>query len=288
MTATPGAVSGPLTIGEVLRRSTAYLAERGSPSPRLDADLLLAHALGVERLRLYTDSERPLTPAELALARELLGRRGRREPMAYVTGERAFRRLRLRVGPEVLVPRPETELLVEWALEAAPPGGAVLDWGTGSGAVALALADEGEGLRVTAADRSQAALACARANGERLGAGTVEWLASDGFAALSGRRFDVVASNPPYLSPAELDAAPPELRFEPRGALVAGPTGLEAIEAIAREAPAHLEPGGWLLLEVGDGQAGAAQAALRQAGLEEVGTRADLAGVPRVVGGRRR
>jgi release factor glutamine methyltransferase len=288
VTATPGAVSGPLTIGEVLRRSTAYLAERGSPSPRLDADLLLAHALGVERLRLYTDSERPLTPPELALARELLGRRGRREPLAYVTGERAFRRLRLRVGPEVLVPRPETELLVEWALEAAPPGASVLDWGTGSGAVALALADEGEALRVTAADRSQAALACARANGERLGIGTVEWLASDGFAALPGRRFDVVASNPPYLSPAELDAAPPELRFEPRGALVAGPTGLEAIESIAREAPAHLEPGGWVLLEVGQGQAEAAQAALREAGLEEVGSRDDLAGVPRVVGGRLR
>jgi release factor glutamine methyltransferase len=280
-------VSGPLTIGEVLRRSADYLAERGSPSPRLDADLLLAHALGVERLRLYTDSERPLTPAELARARELLGRRGRREPLAYVTGERAFRRLRLRVGPEVLVPRPETELLVEWALEVAAPGAAVLDWGTGSGAVALALADEGRGLRVTGADRSEAALACARANGERLGVGPVEWLLSDGFAAMAGRRFDVVAANPPYLSPADLEAAAPELRFEPRGALVAGPTGLEAIEALAREAPAHLEPGGWLLVEVGDGQAAAAEAALEAAGLAEVGRRADLAGVPRVVGGRR-
>jgi release factor glutamine methyltransferase len=275
-----------LTVGEVLRRSAAFLAERGSPSPRLDADLLLAHALGVERLALYTGAERPLTPAELDRARDLVARRGRREPVAYLTGARAFRRLRVEVGPEVLVPRPETELLVEWALELAAPGAAVLDWGAGSGAVALALADEGPGLRVTALERSPAAVARARANGERLGL-AVEWLASDGFAAVAGRRFDVVAANPPYLSPAGLAAAPPELRFEPAEALVAGPTGLEAIEAIAAAAPAHLAPGGALLVEVGEGQAGAAEAALRAAELEPLGHRADLAGVARVVGGRR-
>ncbi len=275
-----------LTVGEVLRRSAAFLAERGSPSPRLDADLLLAHALGVERLALYTGSERPLTSAELDRARDLVARRGRREPVAYLTGARAFRRLRVEVGPEVLVPRPETELLVEWALELAAPGAAVLDWGAGSGAVALALADEGPGLRVTALERSPAAVARARANGERLGL-AVEWLASDGFAAVAGRRFDVVAANPPYLSPAGLAAAPPELRFEPAEALVAGPTGLEAIEAIAAAAPAHLAPGGALLVEVGEGQAGAAEAAVRAAGLEPLGHRADLAGVARAVGGRR-
>ena len=186
----------------------------------------------------------------------------------------------------MLVPRPETEVLVEWALEVAAPGAAVLDWGTGSGAVALALADEGPALRVTALERSPAALARARANGERLGL-EVEWLASDGFAAVAGRRFDVVAANPPYLSPAGLEAAPPELRFEPRDALVAGPTGLEAVERLAAEAPAHLEPGGALLVEVGEGQAEAAEAALRAAGLERVGHRADLAGIVRVVGGLR-
>ncbi len=273
-------------MGDVQRRSAAFLAERGSPTPRLDADLLLAHALGVERLALYTGAERPLTPAELDLARSLVARRGRREPLAYITGERAFRRLRLAVGPEVLVPRPETELLVEWALEAAPPGSAVLDWGTGSGAVALALADEGAGLRVAALDRSEAALALARANGGRLGL-EVEWLASDGLAAVAGRRFAAIAANPPYLSPAELEAAPPELRFEPAEALVAGPTGLEAIERLAAEAPAHLEPGGALLVEVGEGQAERAEAALREAGLEGVEARADLAGVARVVGGLR-
>ncbi len=280
-------MSDQITIGEVLRRSTAYLTERGSPSARLDADLLLAHALGVDRLRLYTDSERPLTPPELALARELLARRGRREPMAYVTGERAFRRLLLGVGPEVLVPRPETEILVEWALDVAPAGGTVLDWGTGSGAVALALADEGENLRVTALDRSPEALARARDNGGRVPAADgLAWLLSDGFAAVAARRFDVIAANPPYLSDADLAAAPPELAWEPAGALVSGPTGLEAVEAIAAAAPAHLEPGGWLLVEIGAGQAEPAAAALTAAGLRDVGSREDLAGVARVVGGR--
>lgn len=280
-------MSGALTIGEILRRSTAYLREKGSASPRLDADLLLAHALGVERLQLYTDSERPLNPDELARARELVGRRARREPVAYLLGERAFRRLRLGVGPEVLVPRPETEVLVEWALAVAPEGGTVLDWGTGSGAIALALADEGPALRVTALDRSAGALERARANGALCEASDVEWLLSDGFAAVAGRRFDVIAANPPYLSAADLAQAPPELAFEPEGALVSGPTGLEAVEGIAREAPDHLEPGGWVLIEVGEGQAEAAEGLLRAAGLGDVGHRDDLAGIARAVGGRR-
>jgi release factor glutamine methyltransferase len=277
-------VSGPLSIGEVLRRSTAYLAERGSPSPRLDADLLLAHALGIERIALYTDAERPLTPPELDRARDLVGRRGRREPLAYLTGRRAFRRLQLSVGPGVLVPRPETEVLVEWALSVVPEGGSVLDWGTGSGAVALALADEGPGLRVTALDRSQEALGVARANDP---AGAVEWVHSDGFAAVDGRRFDAIVANPPYLSPDDLAAAPPELRFEPEGALVAGPSGLEAIAAIAAGASARLEPGGWVLIEVGQGQADAARALLEAAGLTGAADREDLAGIARVVGARR-
>ena len=239
----------------------------------------------MERLGLYTDSERPLTQAELARARDLVGRRGRREPVAYLTGERAFRRVRLSVGPGVLVPRPETELLVEWALEVAAPGAAVLDWGTGSGALAIALATEGDGLRVTAIDRSADAVGIARANAGRAGA-AVELLVSDGFAALEGRRFDAVVANPPYLSDADLAAAPPELGFEPEGALVAGPTGLEAIAGIAREAPEHLSAGGWLLIEVGAGQASAVEEALRAAGAADVGHRDDLAGIARAVGGR--
>lgn len=276
----------PLTVAEIQRRSAAYLSERGSPSPRLDADLLLAHAIGVDRLALYTDGERPLTAPELTRMRELLARRGRREPVAYLLGRRGFRRLELAVTPAVLVPRPETETLVEWALDLAPTGATVLDWGTGSGAVAIALALEGPGLRVTAVDRSAEALAVARDNGGTLAA-EVEWLVSDGFAALTGRRFDLVVANPPYLSEEELAAAPPELAHEPREALVAGPTGMEAIATIAAEAPARLEPGGWLLVEVGDGQAAAAQALLTEAGLVDVGCRDDLAGVARTVGGRR-
>lgn len=274
-----------LTIGEVLRRSTAYLRERGSESARLDAELLLGHALGLERLHLYTESERPLTPAELDAARALLGRRGRREPLAYITGTRAFRRLDLQVGPGVLVPRPETEVLVEWALEVAPAEGAVLDWGTGSGAIALSLADEGPGLTVTAIDRSEDALTVAQANGVRLGL-TVEWVRSDGFGALAGRRFDVIVANPPYLSEADLSEAPPELSFEPRGALVAGPSGLEDLTAICRAAPAHLNAGGHLLVELGEGQAEAIEAQMTAAGLVDVTTRHDLAGIARAVGGR--
>lgn len=277
-------MSGPLSIGEILRRSTAYLADRGSPSPRLDADLLLAHALGIERIQLYTDADRPLTPPELDRARALIARRGRREPLAYLTGRRAFRRLHLEVGPGVLVPRPESEVLVEWGLSVVPEGGSVLDWGTGSGAVALALADEGPALRVTAVNRTEAALAVARGNDAD---GAVEWVLSDGFAALGGRRFDVVVANPPYLSPADLAAAPPELRFEPESALVSGPSGFEAIAAVAAAAPAHLEPGGWVLIEVGEGQADRAEALLRAAGLTGATRRPDLAGIPRVVGARR-
>jgi release factor glutamine methyltransferase len=272
-----------LTAGEVLRRTAGYLAERGSPSPRLDAELLLAHVLGVERIALYTDHDRPLTAAETDAYRALVARRGRREPVAYLTGGRAFRRLHLQVGPAVLVPRPETEGLVEWTLEVAPPGAAVLDWGTGSGAVALALADERTDLRVAALDRSADALQVARANDPE---GRVEWLRSDGFAAVAGRRFAVVAANPPYLSPADLAAAPAELAHEPADALVAGPTGLEALEALAAEGPAHLEPGGWLLAEVGAGQAEAVEALWRDAGMVGVASRPDLAGIPRIVGGR--
>lgn len=274
-----------LTIAEVLRRSTAYLAERGSPSARLDAELLLGHALGLERLNLYTESERPLAPAELEAARALLGRRGRREPVAYITGRRGFRRLSLSVAPGVLVPRPETEFLVEWALEVAPAAARVLDWGTGSGAIALALADEGDDLRVTALDRSSEALAIARDNGRRLGL-DVEWCQSDGFAALGDRRFAVVAANPPYLSQADLDSAPPELGFEPTGALVSGPAGTEDIARICTDAPAHLEPGGWLLIEVGEGQDAETRRLLRAAGFDRIETRSDLAGIVRVVGGR--
>ncbi len=268
----------------MLRRSSAFLAERGSPSPRLDAELLLSYALGLERIELYTRHDRPLTRDETRAARELVARRGRREPVAHLVGTREFRGLALEAGPAALVPRPETELLVEQALRRAPQGGAVLDWGTGSGAVALALADEGPALRVTALERSVEALEVAQRNGVALGL-AVEWVHSDGFAAVAGRRFDLIAANPPYLSEAELGAAPPELAFEPADALVAGATGLEALERLAAEAPGHLAADGWLLAEIGCGQADAAERLWRQAGLAEVAVHADLASLPRVVEG---
>lgn len=273
-----------ITLAEVLARTTAYLAERGIRSARLDAEILLAHGLGVERITLYTDFERPLSDAELANLRGLVARRGRREPVAYITGVKGFRRLELTVTPDVLVPRPETEHLVEWASERAPAGASVLDWGTGSGAVALALADERPDLRVTGIDCSEAALAVARANGAEV---AVEFVRSDGFSALWGRRFDVIAANPPYLTSAELRAAgDTELGHEPAGALASGASGFEAIETILTDAPGHLVAGGWLLLEVGDGQARAVADRMRAEGYLEVETRNDLAGIPRNVGGR--
>jgi len=274
--------AAPLTIGEIVRRSAQYFAGVGVPSPRLDADLVIAHALGLTRLALYTEFDRPLTPPELAAARVLVARRGRREPLAYILGHRAFRRLELEVSPAVLVPRPETEVLVEWVLELATPAAAVLDWGTGSGAIALALADERPDLVMTAIDAADDALAVARANGARLGL-AVEWCRSDGFAALDGRAFDVVAANPPYLSEAEFDASPPELGFEPRAALVGGPQGDEAIARIAAGAGAHLRPEGAVVCEIGATQADVACAHFAAAGLTDTRVREDLAGLPRAV-----
>ncbi len=226
-----------------------------------------------------------MSSAETDAYRAAIARRGAREPVAYITGHRGFRRLELAVDPSVLVPRPETEMLVERVLEVAADGAAVLDWGTGSGAVALALADERPDLRVTGADRSETALEVARRNDA---ASAVEWIHSDGFAALAGRRFDVVAANPPYLSDDDLAAAAPELAFEPAGALASGPTGLEAISALARESPERLAPGGWLVIEVGAGQADAVSRLLIQSGFVDVDVRRDLAGIPRVVAGRLR
>jgi len=276
------------TLGEVLRLSAAHLERHGSPTARLDAELLLGHALGLQRIELYTSFERPLSEAELAACRELVARRARREPVAYILGRWGFRDLELDVDERVLVPRPETELLVDrcLALIAAIAAPRVLDVGTGSGALALAIASERAEAVVAGCDVSEDALAVARGNGERLGI-AVEWVGSDLLAGMGGRRLDLIVSNPPYVSASEIDGLEPEVRdWEPRGATVAGETGLEVIARLVEAAPAALEPGGALALEVGAGQAAAVARLLAGAGLVDVGSERDHAGIERIVWGR--
>ena len=275
-----------MTVGDVLKASTEFLAGKGVPSPRVDAEHLVAKALGVSRLDLYLQHDRPLTEAELATARELVRRRGTREPLAYVLGEWGFRRLTLATDRRALIPRPETEIVVErcLALLAGLEAPDVLDVGTGSGAIALAIADEHPGARVTAIDASAEALALAAENAQRTGlAGRVAFERHDLTAGLPGGPYDLVVSNPPYVLPEEIDSLQPEVRdWEPRQALV----GRGATEAIAGAAPAVLRPGGRLVLEVADGGAESAAALLTALGFTSVSRSLDLAERERVVEGR--
>jgi release factor glutamine methyltransferase len=259
-------------------------AARAAGVDRLDAQLLLGAVLDKPRAWLLAHGDAPV--ADAARCRALIARRAAGEPLAYLLGEKEFHGLRLQVGPEVLVPRPDTETLVDWALELLPATStaAVLDLGTGSGAVALALARRRPGLRITAVDASEAALAVARRNGERLGL-PVRWQLSDWFGALGGERYGLIAGNPPYI--ADGDAHLDALRHEPLRALTSGADGLDDIRRIAAGAAAHLEPGAWLLLEHGHEQAEAVRGLLGAAGLADACTRADLAGRPRCSGARR-
>jgi release factor glutamine methyltransferase len=273
-----------LTLGEVLRRASGHL-EKTSESGRLDAELLLAHALGRTRIELYTDFDRPLSEVELGAYRELVARRGRHEPVAYILGEWGFRRLTLKVDRRALIPRPETEIVVERCLERlrgldAP---AVLDVGVGTGAIALALADEHPGALVTAIDASADALGLARENADRLGL-PVELVEHDLRHGLPGGPYDLVVSNPPYVAPEELPGLMPDVRdYEPHQALVAD----GAVEAVARGALDVLRPGAWLVLEVGDGQAAQTLELLGALGYADGAITRDLAGRERVVEGRK-
>jgi release factor glutamine methyltransferase len=273
-----------VTLGDVLRRATEHLGKT-SETARLDAELLLAHALGRQRIELYTDFDRPLDNGELDGYRDLVARRARREPVAYILGEWGFRRLTLATDSRALIPRPETEVVVERALLhlrglEAPR---VLDVGTGSGAIALAIADEHPGARVTAIDVSAEALSLAGENAARTGL-AIELLEHDLRVGLPGGPYDLVVSNPPYVEPEELPTLMPDVReFEPHLALV----GRGATEAVARAALDALAPDGRLVLEVGDGQAPATAALLDGLGYVEVVTTPDLAGRDRVVDGRR-
>ena len=276
-------------IGAALALAARSLAA-SSDSPRLDAELLLAHVLGVDRARLAALGERPLDDTAAGAFAALLARRAGGEPVAYLLGRRDFWTLTLEVGPDVLVPRPETELVVEIALAALAgrPAPAVLDLGTGSGAIGLAIARERPDAAVDLVDASTAALAVAERNRARLGLGNARVLAGDWFGAVPGRRYDLVAANPPYLAADDPHLAAAELAHEPRLALVAGPDGLEALAAIAAAAPSRLVPGGRLVLEHGATQGAAVRALLEAAGLGEVATRRDLAGHERATAGRRR
>ncbi len=281
--AEPGA-----TVRDALADAQTRLAAAGCPSPRVDAEHLLAHALGETRTQLYANGERELTIAEATSFAEAVARRERREPLAYVLGSWGFRRLTLRVDRRVLVPRPETEVVVERCLallaDVAEPD--VLDVGVGSGAIALALTDEHDGARVTGLDSSAGALAVACANAAELGLeGRVRLELRDATAGLGDAGWDLIVSNPPYVDPAEIDDLEPEVRdWEPRAALV----GPGVTEEVARAALTALRPGGALVLEVGDGQAPGVAELLTRLGFDEVAVTPDLAGRGRVVDGRRR
>jgi len=279
------------TVVELLRWMEGHFREQGLDSPRLDAECLLAHALGIERLELYLQFDKPVVEEERAGLRELVRRRVRdRVPVAQLTGRKEFWSLPLEVTGDVLVPRPETETLVEVALGFLPDREGeyeILDVGTGSGAVALALAHERKKVRVLATDLSEAALAVASANATRLGlADRVGFAAGSLLEPALGRRFDLVVSNPPYLAENESAGLAPELAHEPAMALYAGPDGVELLESLVAGVADVLATSGGFAVELAPDQAERVAGFCRAAGLEDVAITPDLAGRPRVVSAR--
>lgn len=280
------------TIRRVLEWTAKDFSAKGIGTPRLDAELLVARALGVKRVGLYLDLDRPLAPKELSEIRALVQRRRRREPVAYILGQRDFYGRTFEVSPAVLIPRPDTETLVECALQHldADAEARVLDVGTGSGILAVSIALQRPQAHVEATDRSGEALEVARRNAERHGVEPrVSLHAGDLYEAVAAdAQYALIVSNPPYIPEQEFDALAPEITdHEPRQALAAGPDGMAVHARIVAGAPAHLVSGGWLLLEVGEGQAQAVAGRMREAGLDPVEVHRDLAGTERVVAGCR-
>jgi release factor glutamine methyltransferase len=274
-----------MTVAEAVKASTGFLARKDVPSPRVDAEHLVAHALDLTRLDLYLQYDRPLTDEETAACRELVRRRGTREPLAYILGEWGFRGLTLKVDRRALIPRPETEVVVERCLVLLNTSdGRVLDVGTGTGAIALSIADERPDATVTAIDVSADALALARENAERTGlADRVSFALHDVADGLPGGPYDLVASNPPYVEPGDLGTLQPEVRdWEPKQALV----GHGVTEQIARGAREVLRATAALVLEVADGSAQEVAGLLAELGFTDVVSTPDLAGRDRVVEGR--
>jgi release factor glutamine methyltransferase len=279
------------TIGELLAgavdRLRAAGADPGAQSLALDAALLLAHVLGRSRSWLLAHGEAPVEPAASGRFAALIARRAAGEPIAYLVGRKGFWTLELAVTPAVLVPRPETELLVERALALAPSAAAVraLDLGTGSGAIALALASERPQWRVTATDVCGQALLVAQANARALGLERVELVAGDWFECLAERSFELIVSNPPYVAASDAALGEAGVRFEPRLALTPGDDGMACLRRIIAAAPAHLTAGGWLLLEHGRTQARAVRDELVASGFGQVRSHRDLAGHERMTEG---
>ena len=293
----PSTVAAPAparwTVLEVIRWTVARFTERGIETPRLDAELLVAHALGLPRVQLYVQFDRPLLPAELADIRALIKRRQAGESVAYLLGKKEFWGLELAVDARVLVPRPDTETLVEEARERLgeaarePADERIADVGTGSGAIALTLAKLRPGAAVFAAEISPDALAVARANAEKL-ALAVTFVEGDLGAPLAPHApFSLIVANLPYIPSGDLAALPPEVKAEPALALDGGPDGLDLVRRLVTAAPTLLAERGGLALEIGIGQAAATAELLRAAGFTDVRIRRDLAGIERVVSGVR-
>jgi release factor glutamine methyltransferase len=277
-----------VSVAALLAEAAARIAAIGPDvDARRDAQVLLGHVLGVSRAWLVAHGADIADPDAAKRLRALVGAREQGQPVAYLTGQREFYGRAFLVSDAVLIPRPDTELLVEAALQRLPSNDprAVLDLGTGSGCIALTLARERPATRVTAIDVSPAALDVARLNAEALQA-NVEFLQGDWFAAVDGRRFDLIVSNPPYVAEGDPHLACGDVRFEPGQALVAGTDGLSELRRIVASAPTYLNTGGWLLVEHGHDQGEACEDLLRSAGFSDRLRLTDLAGLPRVAGGR--
>ena len=277
------------TIGTVLKSSEAWLARRGVDQPKVDAGSLLAAALGMERLQLYLETDRPLLEGELARFRPLLAARGRRQPLAQILQKKAFWTLEFTVNDHVLTPRADTETLVEWALELdLPPTASVVDLCTGSACIIASLASERAEWQLAATELSPEAHFLAQRNLAELGyQHRVDLHEGDLFAGLEGP-FDLIVANPPYIATSEAETLDPEVRqYEPEIALFAQDEGLEILKRITTESPSRSKSGTWLLMEHGHQQGPAVRAVLGEAGYEEILTKRDLGGRERVTGGRR-
>jgi release factor glutamine methyltransferase len=279
-----------VTVLEGIQKSAEFLAKKSIESPRLQAELLLAHVLGLERMKLYLNFERVLAPAEVDRFRDLIRRRGQREPLQHIVGSTSFCGLELAVNRHVLVPRPETELLAEagWTFLSThnPQPSTALDFGTGSGCLAIALAVKSPDARVHALDLSADALEIAKQNAARHQVlQRIQFVCGDGFAALpDGSRFDLIISNPPYVATAEIESLEPEVRdYDPRSALDGGADGLDFYRRFAAEARPFLQTGGRLMLEFGDGQADAIKAIFETQNWVVEAVKEDYSQRPRIV-----